>query len=631
MTVPDAEAEEALRRSLGNLNHEPPLPDLPFRRPSALLLPVRPALRDLLVLTAVCGLVYFTGLTTRGLTNWQEAQRALVAREMQQRHDWIVPTINGVPYLNKPPLFYWLQLAIAELRGAKTSEFDLRLAVALCGWAGVLATYVVARRLLSPGPPEDTDYPRSAALWSALFLATGILYVRSSRIGELDAALVPFTVLAIGAVHAAWRSHLDRRPTHWPAVLLGALAATGATLAKGPPALLVIALGAYGGIAIHPLVGPWLAGSDAPRRRTHPALIGVAGAFGALAFAAAGIWSPWSAAKPLDRIVGPILLAAMGALLGSIPGALATRERQRAIWPALARTHPLVVLGIPVLALWGWLAAARTRVGDGPVAGTIRGEADNLRVFVPESPLNNLGAAVYGVGVGSLAAMVACVWLVRVRPRLAPGFSIIVAWIVLNLIAFSVLGKGVARYLTPVWPAIAILGGAWFAWRPRGHARPLATRAVVTAAVAALAIGQAYWYGLRGAEQSHSPRELLAELFAPPHAVDPARLGTFEFDTPQMDYYAGTRVESFVDVVARPGLAGVGPRTIADLRDRLRHEGASFTVLARRSQPAFLGPEPAIDRLRAAGLEVEPIVLRASWRIDNDRTDVVALRVYLAP
>jgi hypothetical protein len=93
-------------------------------------------IRDLLLLTALCWGVYCLGLTTHGLTNWQEAQRALVAREMQGRGEWIVPTVDGRPYLAKPPLIYWCQLAIAKVRGATTGEFELRMTVAMAGWLG---------------------------------------------------------------------------------------------------------------------------------------------------------------------------------------------------------------------------------------------------------------------------------------------------------------------------------------------------------------------------------------------------------------------------------------------------------------------------------------------------------------
>ncbi|MFM9994184.1 MAG: ArnT family glycosyltransferase [Phycisphaerales bacterium] len=600
------------------------------------------AWRDVLLLSALCGLVYFTGLTTRGLSNWQEAQRALAAREMQERGDWIVPTINGKPYLAKPPLFYWCQLVIAELRGGRAGELDLRLTVALAGWLGVLATYVVTRRLLEPRPLHtldeanagDADYPRRAAFWASLFLATGVLYVRRSRIGELDIVLAPLTVIAVGALYAAWRSHVERGRTHWAALLVATLAGAGATLAKGPPALLPIALAGYGGMALAPLMRRMLRGSDAPasnRPLLREARVRLGALIGAIGFVAGGIASSWSESSSSDRALGSALFAVMGLLLGGFVGAMASREYLLSLWRALTRTHPIAVLGLPALALWAWLWAARARVGDAFVMGTIDTEArDNLRLFLLESPVNNLEAATYAVGIGSALSLAAWGWLVLGRPRIAPGLAFAAAWAVLSLIAFSTLGKGVARYLTPVWPAVAILGGAWFAWRPppRGRPWPLAVRMPVYAAVAMLAVAQGVWYGALGAKQSLTPREFIAELLGPSRGVDPARLGMFEFDTPQVDYYVGGHVESFLGEGPHPDLIGVGPRTLTDLARDLHETGETFTLLVRRTTPKFMqDTPPALDRIRDAGLIVEEVPMTREFFIDNGRTPIGAYRV----
>ena len=42
------------------------------------------------------------------LTNWDEAWYADVARTMAERGNLLIPTWNGQPFLEKPPLFYWL-------------------------------------------------------------------------------------------------------------------------------------------------------------------------------------------------------------------------------------------------------------------------------------------------------------------------------------------------------------------------------------------------------------------------------------------------------------------------------------------------------------------------------------------
>jgi 4-amino-4-deoxy-L-arabinose transferase-like glycosyltransferase len=73
----------------------------------------RRTILELIALTLLCAFTYGFGPTHHGLTNWQEAQRALVAREMFDRGDWIVPHANARPYLAKPPLIYWCQLGLA--------------------------------------------------------------------------------------------------------------------------------------------------------------------------------------------------------------------------------------------------------------------------------------------------------------------------------------------------------------------------------------------------------------------------------------------------------------------------------------------------------------------------------------
>ncbi|MCC6661618.1 MAG: hypothetical protein IT437_12115 [Phycisphaerales bacterium] len=605
----------------------------------------RSTARDLVLLTLLCGVTYFTGPTTQGLVNWQEAQRAEVAREMQQRGDWIVPRESGRPYLSKPPAVYWTQLALASLRGAKTSELDLRLTVALGGWLGVVATYLVTRRLLTPvaadAAPEAAAWARDAAWWSSLLLATGLLYVRSSRIGELDILLIAPTLVVIGAVHSAWRSFLVGARTRWTAVALATLAACAAMLVKGPPGLLVAALASYGGIAL------WAAfQSGEPRPSADPVRLAPgsrAARFGALAGAAAlAATAAILAEQPrisLDGVTGLMTFAAIGAGAGAAAVRLARPARTAALFMAYSRTHPLLVLGAPlaVLAGWFWLVAQRLG-GWEAVRGTIAGEAgDNVRPLVLASPLNNLEAASYGAGLGSIAALAAVIWLWRRRPALPIGCWMVIAWVVLGMSAMSLFGKGVPRYLTPVWPGIAIAGGAWLAWKLRSLDRPWRLRTPALAMVLALAAGQAWWYGyarahpppllirLTGTLPSPSPREFLAALLARP-GVERGRVGTFEFDTAQVDYYVGARTPAYVDDPPRPGIAIIRPRRIADLAARLARERGSFVLLVRRTQPGFLDATPAMERL-APLFHVTPIEVGPRYTIDNGRTEVMALRL----
>src|SRR5262245_51389859 len=46
-----------------------------------------------------------------------EGRYAQIPREMLTRGDWIVPTLHGEPYLDKPPLFYWLVMTSYSVFG----------------------------------------------------------------------------------------------------------------------------------------------------------------------------------------------------------------------------------------------------------------------------------------------------------------------------------------------------------------------------------------------------------------------------------------------------------------------------------------------------------------------------------
>ncbi len=63
-----------------------------------------------LVWVAALGSVLL-GLGSYGLLNNNEGLYAEIPREMIASHDWrlwVIPHLNGLPYMEKPPLLYWL-------------------------------------------------------------------------------------------------------------------------------------------------------------------------------------------------------------------------------------------------------------------------------------------------------------------------------------------------------------------------------------------------------------------------------------------------------------------------------------------------------------------------------------------
>ncbi len=158
------------------------------------------AARHVCLLSSISLLLFLLAPTAIGLMSTQESLRVLSARDMWDRGDWLTPTIHAQPYLDKPPLLAWLQLIAGAILGTGPTEFTGRLIAGLAAWAGVLATYFAGAELLRDGPQ-----PRRWAFWGALLLATGLLFVRSSRSAVIDNLLPPLTIGALGFVHCAWR------------------------------------------------------------------------------------------------------------------------------------------------------------------------------------------------------------------------------------------------------------------------------------------------------------------------------------------------------------------------------------------------------------------------------------------
>jgi len=168
--------------------------------------------------------IYFWRLGAAGLMDPDEGRYAEMAREMLARGDWLLPHLNYVPYLEKPPLVTWLLAVSFGLFGL--TECAARLPVALSAVAGVGWAYVLARRW----------WGEAAGLWAALVLATCGGYVTLGRLLTLDMTLALFLNLAVGLGYLAFEE--NRRGLLYPAY--GALAL--AVLTKGPVALVLTGL-----------------------------------------------------------------------------------------------------------------------------------------------------------------------------------------------------------------------------------------------------------------------------------------------------------------------------------------------------------------------------------------------------
>jgi 4-amino-4-deoxy-L-arabinose transferase-like glycosyltransferase len=115
-----------------------------------------------------------------------EARRAEVAREMVVSGDWIVPHLNGEPFVTKPPLYYWAAALTFTLTG-KFDELSARIPSIISGIVGVFITYLWASCLFS----------RQVGLFAGIILATSFLYGGMARTAGVDMMLTMFTTAAL--------------------------------------------------------------------------------------------------------------------------------------------------------------------------------------------------------------------------------------------------------------------------------------------------------------------------------------------------------------------------------------------------------------------------------------------------
>jgi 4-amino-4-deoxy-L-arabinose transferase-like glycosyltransferase len=200
------------------------------------------------------------GLTSP-LLEVDDARYAQVPAEMAASGDWIVPTLDGTAYVEKPPLWYWSAAASYGLFGV--SEGSARLAMLLFALLGVAGAWWLGSWLYAP----------DVGLAAAAATATASLWVFLTHNMTVD---MPVSVCLLWTTALALRAMVRPDDARWAAPCAW-LAAALAFLSKGLISVL--------------LPGLWVAGLAIlfPRlRRGARALISPAGI--ALACAVAAPW-----------------------------------------------------------------------------------------------------------------------------------------------------------------------------------------------------------------------------------------------------------------------------------------------------------------------------------------------------
>ena len=140
----------------------------------------------IVLLLAVAAVIYLASAGVPALLDDTDSLYAEIAREMNLRGDWITPYADGIRYLEKPPLFYWLMALSYGVSGLAT-EWTARLPTAVSAIALVGVTFDIGRLL----------FGTRAGLLGALALATSAGLFLFTRIVLPDVPLTLLLALAL--------------------------------------------------------------------------------------------------------------------------------------------------------------------------------------------------------------------------------------------------------------------------------------------------------------------------------------------------------------------------------------------------------------------------------------------------
>jgi len=173
---------------------------------------------------AIGWVVVFWRLGYLSLLDPDEAHYAQLTRELVQQGGWLVPLLDGKPFIDKPILFHWLQGFSMLLLGE--TELAARLPSAIAALALFGVTRWVGRALFGAAVGE----------WGAIMFATIPATFALSFVATFDMVFATFLFWGLGCLLVA---STERRPRlEW----CGYGLLTLAVMTKGPVALVLVGL-----------------------------------------------------------------------------------------------------------------------------------------------------------------------------------------------------------------------------------------------------------------------------------------------------------------------------------------------------------------------------------------------------
>src|SRR5262245_16337524 len=192
------------------------------------IVPLPPvSLFHLVLLAALCGVLYFPFLGSTPFFDKGEPREALAVQDIVQRGEWLVPLKRATDIPSKPPLFHW-GAAAASLITGELNEPTIRIPSAVYATLGVLLLYVFGRKL----------FGEEIAFLGGAILATTTVYQNQALSARVDMTLCFFVMVSLGLFYALYRGLLPREIGYYVFFSVAGIS----VLAKGPLGIVLPAL-----------------------------------------------------------------------------------------------------------------------------------------------------------------------------------------------------------------------------------------------------------------------------------------------------------------------------------------------------------------------------------------------------
>lgn len=380
----------------------------------------------LLCILVYASLMWVWGVGRKDIHGTMEASRALVARNMMNTGDYVIPRRGVEIYLAKPPLFCWA-VTITSRLGGRVTETSVRVVSALCAMAILLLLYFAVR----------TRFGDIPALLTAAVGATTPLVFDGATDGQVDMMLaMGVTIAILGAFNM-----LEASGRPWIHAIVSGTGLAIGFLSKGPVVLMFFV----------PTILLYLGFRHGERLGTDPKRYAPY-----LATVALCIW----AASAGSDVVGDwaaILYAVPVVMIGYFAFRKRSENRRTVEWliclaSALLLSAPWPILAAFRVSLATLLETLKEQLWRCGVTDVGRSNYGPIWLYLERFPAATLPYSL-------LAPLAFLPWYGSGASQEQKRFLLMArCWLIGSIVLFSVAGSArKVRYVLPAFPPLAIL------------------------------------------------------------------------------------------------------------------------------------------------------------------------------